>query len=65
MEGYPTEELDPSNPTPGFGSKACIDATRKLPDEYGGAEYPGDLVAPREIEEMAKRISDSIVGGST
>ncbi|MDP7982273.1 MAG: UbiD family decarboxylase [Conexivisphaerales archaeon] len=63
MEGYPTEELDPSTPTPGFGSKACIDATRKLPDEYGGAEYPGDLVAPREIEEMAKRISDSIVKG--
>jgi 4-hydroxy-3-polyprenylbenzoate decarboxylase len=63
VDGYPTEELDPSTPTPGFGSKACVDATRKLPEEYGGAEYPGDLVAPPEVEELARRISESILGG--
>jgi len=63
MDGYPTEELDPSTPTPGFGSKVCVDATRKLPDEYAGREYPGDLVAPPDVEEIARRISESILGG--
>ncbi len=62
--GYPTEELDPSTPTPGLGSKVCVDATRKLPEEYGGREYPEELAAPREIEELARRLSDSITGGS-
>ncbi|MGC9116327.1 MAG: UbiD family decarboxylase, partial [Conexivisphaera sp.] len=62
VEGYPTEELDPSTPTPGFGSKVCVDATRKLPEEYGGREYPGDLEAPPEVEALAERASSLILG---
>ncbi len=42
-----TDELDPATPTPGYGSKLGIDATRKLPEEYGGREWP------RLVEEDA------------
>jgi 4-hydroxy-3-polyprenylbenzoate decarboxylase len=38
-----TDELDPSTPTPGYGSKLLIDATRKLPEEYGGREWPEEV----------------------
>ncbi len=65
LEGYPTEELDPSTPIPGLGSKACVDATRKLPEEYGGLEYPGELSVPPEVEERAKLIYERIAGGGT
>lgn len=37
------DELDPSTPTPMYGSKLGIDATRKLPEEYGGREWPEEV----------------------
>ncbi len=54
---YATEELDPSTPTPGFGSKLGIDATRKLPEEYMGKEYPEETVPD---PETVKRVTDLI-----
>jgi 4-hydroxy-3-polyprenylbenzoate decarboxylase len=61
MPDYPTEELDPSTPTPGLGSKLGLDATRKLPDEYEGKEYPEEAKAPREIEEAAEKLVNTIL----
>jgi 4-hydroxy-3-polyprenylbenzoate decarboxylase len=57
---YPTEELDPSTPVPSLGGKLGIDATRKLPEEYGGKEYPQDLDVPREIGERAVELAGKI-----
>ncbi len=64
INNYPVEELDPSTPTPNLGSKVGIDATRKLPEEYGGREYPMDATAPSEVIDRARRIADSIMGVS-
>lgn len=61
MPNYPTEELDPSTPTPGLGSKLGLDATRKLPDEYDGKEYPEEAKAPPEVEEWARRLVESLL----
>jgi len=50
-----TDQLDPATPIPGYGSKLGIDATRKLPEEYGGREWP------REVEpdpETVRRIDE-------
>ena len=58
----PTEELDPSTPIPNLGSKVGIDATRKLPEEYGGLPYPQEARAPGEVEGRAKAIVDEILG---
>ncbi len=49
-----TDELDPATPTPGYGSKLGIDATRKLPEEYGGRSWP------REVEDNAGMTRDVI-----
>ncbi|MCG2871416.1 MAG: UbiD family decarboxylase, partial [Sulfolobales archaeon] len=56
LEDFPAEELDPSPSTPGLGSKLGVDATRKLPEEYGGKEYPKDVVVPDEIERKADEV---------
>ncbi len=50
-----TDQLDPATPTPGYGSKLGIDATRKLPEEYGGREWP-EMVEPDP--EVARRIDE-------
>ncbi len=47
VPGTHADELDPSTPIPMYGSKLGIDATRKLPEEYGGREWPEE-VAPDE-----------------
>jgi len=57
---YPTEELDPATPIPSLGSKLGIDATRKLPEEYSGKEYPQDLDVPKHIAERASEIANKI-----
>ncbi|MFB6471102.1 MAG: UbiD family decarboxylase [Vulcanisaeta sp. AZ3] len=61
INNYPVEELDPSTPIPNLGSKVGIDATRKLPEEYGG-EYPMDADAnvPREIIDKVSRILSNL-----
>ena len=51
-----TDELDPSTPTPGYGSKLGIDATRKLPEEYGGKEWPEEVEQDPSIVEKIDRI---------
>lgn len=56
IPNYPTEELDPSTPTPGYGSKVGIDATRKLPEEYDGKEYPKDVECIEEVERKINEI---------
>ncbi|BDR91557.1 UbiD family decarboxylase [Vulcanisaeta souniana] len=64
IDNYPVEELDPSTPVPNLGSKVGIDATRKLPEEYGGREYPMDATAPSDVINRVRRIVDSILGKS-
>jgi len=53
---YPTEELDPSTPIIGLGSKLGIDATRKLPEEYDGRSYPEDVEPDPEVARRAEEI---------
>ena len=49
------DELDPSTPTPRYGSKLGIDATRKLPEEYGGKEWPEEVEPDPAVAEMVER----------
>ncbi len=55
MPGTVTDELDPAVPTPGYGSKLGIDATRKLPEENAGAEWPEEL---SEDEDLLRRVGE-------
>ncbi len=61
LSDYPTEELDPSTPTPNLGSKVGIDATRKLPEEYGGKQYPEDAVTDPAVEGRVGAIVEEIL----
>ncbi len=51
-----TDELDPATPVPGYGSKLGIDATRKLPEEYGWKEWPEEVSVPKELVEKIEAI---------
>jgi len=64
INNYPVEELDPSTPIPNLGSKVGIDATRKLPEEYGGKEYPMDVTIPSDVADRVRRIVESVMGKS-
>ena len=64
IDNYPVEELDPSTPIPNLGSKVGIDATRKLPEEYGGREYPMDVTAPSDVIDKVRMIVNSLMGRS-
>ncbi len=55
IQGSHMDELDPSTPTPMYGSKLGIDATRKLPEEYGGKEWPEEV----EPDEATARLVTS------
>lgn len=46
--------LDHATPTPGYGSKLGIDATRKLREEYG-AEWPEEVEVDRDTKELVDR----------
>jgi 4-hydroxy-3-polyprenylbenzoate decarboxylase len=61
ISDYPTEELDPSTPIPNLGSKVGIDATRKLPEEYGGQKYPEDAASNPVIEENAEKMVNELL----
>ncbi len=53
------DELDPSTPIPRYGSKLGIDATRKLPEEYGGREWPEEVSPdPDTVKLVDKRWSE-------
>ncbi|WP_069806735.1 UbiD family decarboxylase [Vulcanisaeta thermophila] len=62
IDNYPVEELDPSTPIPNLGSKMGIDATRKLPEEYNGKEYPMDSVTTGDVEERIRALLGRILG---
>ena len=47
----PIDDLDVASPTPRFGSKAGIDATRKGPQEGYHREWPPDIEMSPEIRE--------------
>jgi 4-hydroxy-3-polyprenylbenzoate decarboxylase len=49
-----TDQLDPATPVPGYGSKLGIDATRKLPEEYGGREWPEEVKPDPEVAEKIR-----------
>jgi 4-hydroxy-3-polyprenylbenzoate decarboxylase len=55
-----TDQLDPSTPVPGYGSKLGIDATRKLPEEYGGREWPREVEPDPETVEKIDRLWPSL-----
>ena len=51
----PIDDLDVASPTPRFGSKLGIDATRKLPQEGYHREWPPDIEMSAEIREQVTR----------
>ena len=51
----PIDDLDVASPTPRFGSKVGIDATRKGPGEGYHREWPPDIVMSPEIRERVSR----------
>ena len=55
-----TDQLDPATPTPGYGSKLGIDATRKLPEEYGGREWPREVEPDPRVVEKINRLWPSL-----
>ena len=61
VPGAHTDELDPATPIPGYGSKLGIDATRKLPEENQGREWPrlveDDAGYTRDVHMALKELS--------
>ena len=51
-----TDQLDPATPTPGWGSKLGIDATRKLPEENQGKPWPQPLTEDPETARKVRKI---------
>lgn len=51
----PIDDLDVASPTPRFGSKLGIDATRKLPQEGYTRQWPPDIVMSPEITAQVTR----------
>ncbi len=51
----PLDDLDVASPTPKFGSKVGIDATRKGPLEGRQREWPPDITMSPEIKELVDR----------
>lgn len=48
----PLDALDHSSPTPNFGSKMGIDATKKWKEEGHQREWPDDIVMDEEIKRL-------------
>ena len=57
VPGAHVDVLDTGSPTPGYGSKLGIDATRKLPEEYGGRPWPEEVSPDPEV---ARRVGDVV-----
>lgn len=51
----PIDDLDVASPTPRFGSKVGIDATRKGPQEGYYREWPPDIEMSSEVRERVSR----------
>ena len=61
MEHSHTDVLDPAAPSPGYGSKLGIDATKKLPEEYG-AEPPLEVAEDPEVLKKVQRVLGRVMG---
>jgi 4-hydroxy-3-polyprenylbenzoate decarboxylase len=51
----PLDALDHSSPTPLFGARLGVDATRKLPEETGGRPWPDDMNVSAETAALIGR----------
>jgi len=51
----PLDVLDHSSPTPYWGSKLGIDATRKMPEEGHPRKWPKDIVMTEEIKDLVDK----------
>ena len=62
VEG-PIDDLDVASPTPRFGSKVGVDATRKGPQEGYHREWPPDIEMSAEIrQQVSQRWSELGLG---
>ncbi len=60
IENTQTDALDPAMKTPGYGSKLGIDATRKLPEENFGREWPKIVEEDEETKRKANKVYEEI-----
>ena len=51
----PIDDLDVASPTPRFGSKVGIDATRKGPQEGYHREWPPDIEMSSEVRDRVSQ----------
>ncbi len=58
-----TDALDPASIAGSYGGKLGIDATRKLPEENDGREWPELVREDPEVEERVKDVVKRILGG--
>jgi 4-hydroxy-3-polyprenylbenzoate decarboxylase len=63
VPGAHVDVLDTGAPTPGYGSKLGIDATRKLPEEYGGRPWPEEVAPDPEVAARVRDIVRRILQG--
>ena len=57
-----TDALDPAMISPSYGSKLGIDATKKLPEENDGKEWPEELVEDEELLDKLRSVINKILG---
>jgi 4-hydroxy-3-polyprenylbenzoate decarboxylase len=63
VPGAHVDVLDTGSPIPGYGSKLGIDATRKLPEEYGGRPWPEEVAPDPEVAARMKEVVRRILQG--
>ncbi len=61
VPGAHVDVLDTGSPTPGYGSKLGIDATRKLPEEYGGRRWPEEVEPDVEIAAGVRDVVEQVL----
>ncbi|MCU7788796.1 UbiD family decarboxylase [Pyrobaculum sp. 3827-6] len=62
VPGAHVDVLDTGSPIPGYGSKLGIDATRKLPEEYGGRRWPEEVSPDPETAARVRAVVERILG---
>jgi 4-hydroxy-3-polyprenylbenzoate decarboxylase len=50
----PLDVLDHSSPSPRYGTRMGIDATRKLPEEGAGRPWPDELRMDEEVKSLVE-----------
>ena len=61
VPGAHVDVLDTGSPVPGYGSKLGIDATRKLPEEYGGRPWPEEVAPDPEVAARVKAVVERLL----